>query len=462
MIRAIKQHLSQSILLSLVVSLAFISTSQAKASLFGIEHQRQNSIAPMLKHVMPAVVNIATMGQLPAIPLSALPLPSNKKLPPNAMLQGPKFQDLGSGVILDSKKGYIVTNAHVLNHAKIIMVTLSDGRRFKAKPIGSDKQSDIAVIQIHANKLQQITLGDSDKLQVGDFVAAIGNPFGLSQTVTSGMVSALNRSNLNVESYEDFIQTDAPINPGNSGGALIDSNGDLIGINTAILSQSGGNIGIGFAIPSNMMNVIAKQLIKYGKIHRGILGVMVQQLTPALADAMGLGNTQGALVTQVSPDSPAAKAGIKAKDVIQQANGTTIRSPASLRNITGFSPVDSEIKLSILRSGKTIHVTAKIASLETMSATLAKLNLSFLSGVRLRDIDEMTSDGSLINGVLVIKSDFTSDAFINGLRPGDIILEANNKAVTNIRELRHAEKLNKHQLLLKIRRMQGDFYLVVT
>jgi len=252
------------------------------------------------------------------------------------MPQYQEMQSLGSGVIVDSAKGYVLTNAHVVKGAEEVRVTLMDDREFKAKVVGVDDDTDIAVLKINADRLTAINLGDSDRLQVGDFVVAIGNPFGLHQTVTSGIISALGRSGIgNPDQFEDFIQTDASINPGNSGGALVDMAGRLVGVNTAILSQSGGNIGIGFAIPVNITKQVMDQIIKYGKINRGRLGVIVQNLTPDLAKALKLNLTQGVVVTKVQPGTPAAKAGLKAGDVIVGINGRKVESYRDLRNTIG-------------------------------------------------------------------------------------------------------------------------------
>ena len=325
------------------------------------------TLAPMIKRVSPAVVNIATRGTI------------RERSPQNPLLEDPffrrffdipdmgprerQFQSAGSGVIFDAKNGYIVTNAHVVDNATEITVTLQDGRDLTATVVGSDVPSDVAVLKVPTESLIQVALGDSTRLEVGDFVVAIGNPFGLQHTVTSGIVSGLGRSGINPDGYEDFIQTDASINPGNSGGALVNLRGELVGINSAILSRSGGNIGIGFAIPVNMARSIMDQLLKYGSVKRGLLGVNIYSLTPDMAKSLNIANTQGVLVSQVTEGSAADKAGIKAGDVITSINGQTIKSNSELRNAIGLSRVGDKLDVALIRDRKPLHVTAVINEL---------------------------------------------------------------------------------------------------
>src|ERR1700736_1038024 len=349
------------VLLALVVALAAAPLPAAMPPAVG--ETPLPTLAPMIKKVSPAVVNIATRGTIrergPQNPL--LDHPFFRRffdVPPDTGPRERPFQSAGSGVIVDAKSGYIVTNAHVVENANEITVTLQDGRDLKADVVGSDTPSDVAVLKVKPDGLSQIALGDSAKSEVGDFVVAIGNPFGLQHTVTSGIISGLSRSGINPDGYEDFIQTDASINPGNSGGALVNLRGELIGINTAILSRSGGNIGIGFAIPVNMARSVMEQLIKYGSVKRGQLGVSMYTVTADIAHSLGLANAMGALVSQVVEGSPADKAGIRTGDVITSVNGQTVKSNSELRNTIGLLRVGDKIDIGLVRDGKPLRVTA--------------------------------------------------------------------------------------------------------
>jgi Do/DeqQ family serine protease len=286
-------------------------------------------------------------------------------VPPDQGSRERPFQSAGSGVIVDAKAGYIVTNAHVVENASEITVTLLDGRDLAGEVVGSDERTDVAVVKVKGDSLTQIALGNSDRLEVGDYVVAIGNPFGLQHTVTQGIVSGLGRSGINPDGYENFIQTDASINPGNSGGALVNLRGELVGINSAILSRSGGNIGIGFAIPVNMARSVMDQLIKYGSVKRGLLGVNIAPVTPDIAQALGLPAAGGALVTQVVKGSAADKAGIRAGDVITTVNGQPVKSNTELRNAIGLLRVGDKVEIGLLRDGQARKVTAMIADAES-------------------------------------------------------------------------------------------------
>lgn len=419
-------------------------------------------ISSMLSVVMPAVVNVTVMGEVRG---NYSPrIRNNNPAQPPANGGSPyfrQFTEIGSGVIVEASKGYIVTNAHVVADAKIITITLNDGRRFKARLVGSDRLSDIALLQIKADKLSAVSIGDSDALKVGDFVAAIGNPFGLQQTVTSGIVSALHRSDLGIEGYENFIQTDASINPGNSGGALVNLKGELVGINTALIGPVSANVGIGLSIPSNMVKEVVAQLIKSGKVERGMLGVMVQDLTPALADAFDIQGKKGALIADVTSGSPAEKAGIKPQDVIEKINDTVIISGPQLRNMVGLMPVGTKISLVVRRKDKILNLAATIVSPKELKMATEPVLASFLDGVRLTTYDELVPDFGAIKGVGVIDVDELSDAWISGLRPGDVILEANGRAVASVDQLMQVTQTNNKRLLLKIGRNSGIIFLVI-
>lgn len=431
------------------VSLIFYSTIYA-GSIPEVNGQPVQTLSGMLTKVMPAVVNVTTMGEISQ--------PQRQENAPPATKQ---FQEMGSGVIVNASKGYIITNAHVIKNAKIITVMLSDGRRFKAKLIGVDNLSDLAVIQINAKELIEMPIGNSDLLQVGDFVAAIGNPFGLHQTVTSGVVSALHRSDLGIEGYESFIQTDASINPGNSGGALVNLKGELVGINTALIGPVSGNVGIGLSIPSNMASQVAAQLIKYGKVNRGVLGVMVQNLTPELADALGLAGKKGALVTNVVKGSPADKAGLKAQDVIERINDVKIESGTQVKNVVGLLPIRTEVSLYIHRKNQPMTLKAQIMDPESMRKATEPALVSVFDGVRLTNYDELVPQFGKVKGVGVLNVDEVSDAWISGLRPGDVILEANSTPVGNLDQLMESVKDKPKSLLLKVGRGVGIIFIVM-
>src|SRR5438105_1190939 len=309
------------------------------------------TLAPMLARVTPGVINIAVRGKVRAEnPLLQDPFFRRFfNLPQRSQPEERETQATGSGVIVDAQNGYILTNGHVVDNATKIEVTTKDNKRFTAKLVGRDTEADVAVLQIPAQNLTAVPLGDSDRLQVGDFVLAVGNPFGLGQTVTSGIVSALGRSGLNIEGYEDFIQTDASINPGNSGGALMTLDGRLAGLSTAIVAPSGGNVGIGFAVPSNMIKAVVGQLAEHGRVDRGQLGVNIQDLTSDLRNALGLSQETGAVVVAVGPGSPAEKAGLKSSDVIVAVNNQAVRDSSDLRNVIGLTPVGTTVQLRVLR-----------------------------------------------------------------------------------------------------------------
>src|SRR5437763_5122049 len=329
------------------------------------------SLAPMLAKVTPGVVNIAVKGKVrEENPLLQDPFFRRFfNLPQRQQPEERETQSTGSGVIVDAANGYVLTNGHVVENATRIEVTTKENRRFTAKLVGRDAETDVAVLQIPTENLTAVPVGDSDRLQVGDFVLAVGNPFGLGQTVTSGIVSALGRSGLGIEGYEDFIQTDASINPGNSGGPLVNLQGQVVGINTAILAPGGGNIGIGFAVPINMVRRVMEQLTRYGEVKRGRIGVAIQDLTPDLARAMSTQHTTGAVIARVETGSPAERAGLKSGDLVVAANGVPIRSGTQLRNVIGLSRIGEQVDLTVDRKGAEQRVAVSIAQASTASNT---------------------------------------------------------------------------------------------
>jgi len=321
-----------------------------------------NSVAPILQQATPAVVNIAVRGHVrERNPLFQDPFFRRFFDMPEVVER--EVQSAGSGVIVDARQGYVLTNNHVVDDADTIEVTTKDNRRFRARLVGRDPATDIAVLRIPGSSaLTEMPLGDSSRLQVGDFVLAIGNPFGLGQTVTSGIVSALGRSGIGHDGgYQDFIQTDASINPGNSGGALVDLNGRLIGINSAILSSTGSSVGIGFAVPINMARAVMDQIIRNGSVQRGRIGVSIRDLTPELSDSLHLDRTDGAVVVSVDQRSPAARAGIRANDLVVAVDGAPVRNSTELRNKIGLSPVGSRVELTIERDGRTETLAVEVA-----------------------------------------------------------------------------------------------------
>lgn len=422
-----------------------------------VDGQPMPSLAPMLKKATPAVVNISTKTKIEIAehPLMRDPFFRHFFEIPNTPRQR-ETSSLGSGVIVDADDGYIVTNNHVIDKADEILVTLHDGRQLNAKLVGSDPESDLAVIKVPAKNLQELPVADSSELQVGDFVVAIGNPFGLGQTVTSGIVSALGRSGLGIEGYEDFIQTDASINPGNSGGALVNLRGELIGINTAILAPSGGNVGIGFAIPSRMVSDIKNTLIAHGEVKRGLLGVNIQDLTPDLAQAFGIEQTQGAVVTGIQQGSPAEKAGLEPGDIVTAINGRKIRNSMDVRNSVGMLQIGDEAKVEIMRKGEIETFKTEIAAPKIVKEDGRKIHPK-LAGTML----ENTSSNEPVTGVRIEKIHTASYAFQAGLRPGDVLVMVNRRPVRDLSSLREAAKAGGDQLLLNIQRGDGAFFLML-
>ncbi len=411
------------------------------------------SLAPMLERTMPAVVNISTT--------------TNVKMRENPLLRDPFFRhffelpnqprlrkrknSLGSGVIIDKDAGLVLTNNHVIHKADEIVVTLNDGRQLQAKLVGTDPAADIAVIQIPADNLTELPIADSDQLRVGDFVVAIGNPFGLGQTVTSGIISALGRSGLG---YEDFIQTDASINPGNSGGALVNLRGELVGINTAILAPSGGNVGIGFAIPTNMAMTIKEALVKHGEVRRGLLGVTTQDLTPELMRAFDLKSRHGAVISRVQANSPAARAGLEPGDIILKVNGRKVKNSYAIRNIVGLLRIGDEITLEVLRGGERKTITAVLGKPQRDTIAGGKVH------PRLKGTILSTTQRDQVRGILLEKISTASYAWRVGLRPGDIIVSANRYRTEDLNQLRQVAD-PRRPLLITIQRGDEAFFLVM-
>ena len=408
------------------------------------------SLAPMVKRVSPAVVNVATRGTIKEKPGQRNPLLDDPffrrffDVPPDSRPRERQFQSAGSGVIVDAKNGYIITNHHVVENASEITVTLLDNRSFSAKVVGSDEGADIAVLQAKQPNLVAMALGDSSKLEVGDYVVAIGNPFGLQHTVTAGIVSALGRTGINPDGYEDFIQTDASINPGNSGGALVNLRGELVGINSAILSGSGGNIGIGFAIPVNMAKGVMDQLIKYGQVKRGVLGVNIYDVTPDVAKEFGLSEASGALVAGVAQGSAAEHAGIKTGDIIVSINGTPIKSASELRNTIGMQRVGDQVEIGLLRDGKPLKVAALVAEHSESEAVAAADVHRGLEGADLADAPEAA-------GVLVRAVQDGSPAAQAGLRANDLIVAVGRTPVATLKAFRDVAK-GASFLMLNVKR----------
>ncbi|PWG65526.1 DegQ family serine endoprotease [Sediminicurvatus halobius] len=419
------------------------------------------SLAPLVDTVSPAVVNIATRSEIPRSGNPLLDDPFFRRFfdLPQPPRERPA-QSLGSGVIVDAGAGYVLTNHHVVAEADEIRVGLQDGRELEATLIGSDPETDLAVLQVPAEGLTALPLGDSDRLRVGDYVMAIGNPFGLDHTVTTGVVSGLDRvlPGNGGARLQSFIQTDASINPGNSGGALVSLRGELVGINTAILSRGGGNIGIGFAIPSNMAQRVMAQIIEYGEVRRGVLGVRVQDLTPEIAQAFGLEQGGGALVAQVAPGSAAARAGLESGDVITAVNGQAINNANDLANAIGLLRVGTEVEITFLRDGRERRVTAVVEDPASGSVSAERLHPA-LAGARFSELDERSPLFGEVRGVLVTGVEPGSRA-ARYLREGDVILSVNREPVPNLAAFRRAVR-GAERLLLNIRRGESAFFVLL-
>ncbi|MBI4696733.1 MAG: DegQ family serine endoprotease [Gammaproteobacteria bacterium] len=432
--------------------------AEPPAALIGNE---MPSLAPMLEKVTPAVVNIAAEGhvKLQANPLFNDPFFRRFFNVPD-MPRERKTASLGSGFIVDAARGLVLTNNHVIADADQISVKLTDGRKLQAELVGTDPDTDVAVVRIKAGNLTALPMGDSDRLRVGDYVVAIGNPFGLGQTVTSGIVSALARSGLGITGYEDLIQTDASINPGNSGGALVNLRGEVVGINTAIFSKSGGNIGIGFAIPIDMAHRIMEQLVEFGEVRRGFVGAQMQDLDPDLAAAFGLPDRHGAVLVNILPDSPAAKAGLKPGDVVTAVNGKPVRDAASLRNTVGLMRIGEPLQMEYLRDGKKLVATAEVGKpAETKRSP--GLSNKRLSGATVGDISEESPAYGNIEGVMVFAVEPGSSAWKAGLREGDIITSLNRQPISELNSFLALANQIKGPLLLGVQRGEQSAFIAI-
>jgi len=443
--------------LALTLSLALLLVSAPAGASIPAFATRDGmpSLAPLLEPVTPAVVNISVVSRSPE---ENNPLARDPFFRRFFGLRSPEPQlSAGSGVIVSAKNGHVVTNHHVIKDATQVFVILKDNRRFLAKVIGSDASTDVALLSIPPEGLTEAKLGDSDAMQVGDFVLAIGNPFGIGQTVTSGIVSALGRSGLLPEGYEDFIQTDASINPGNSGGALINMKGELVGINTAIIGPAGGNVGIGFAVPVNIVRYVMTQLMRFGEVKRGWLGMSMQDLTPDLAKSLGVQSRSGAVIAQVAIDSPAAAAGLREGDVVVEVAGRAVRGSADLRNRLGLAAVGETLEFRVFRGSEERRVRVKIAEVPS-AGTAGGENIPALAGASVANA-ERTAGGAKVPVVLVTKVEPGSASFRFGLRNGDVIIGANNRRVGTIAEL-VASLRGSGRMSLNL--LRGDFQLTIT
>ncbi|WAI18644.1 MAG: serine endoprotease DegP [Buchnera aphidicola (Acyrthosiphon caraganae)] len=433
------------------------------------------SLAPMLEKVMPSVISIniegSTVVRTSRLPHQFQPFFGDNspfcqenspfrnspfcRINPNSDNTSQKFRALGSGVIINADKGYAVTNNHVIEHANKIQVQLSDGRRYDAQIIGKDPRSDIALIQLKdANNLSAIKIANSDDLRVGDYTVAIGNPYGLGETVTSGIISALGRSGLNIEHYENFIQTDAAINRGNSGGALVNLNGELIGINTAILAPDGGNIGIGFAIPGNMVKNLTAQMVQFGQVRRGELGIIGMELNSDLAQIMKINAQKGTFVSRVLPNSSAFEAGIKAGDIIISLNKKTISSFSSLRAEIGSLPVKTKMELGIFREGRIKNVIVELKH-------SAKHNLNPENNyIGIEGIDLSNYVSNEQKGIKVENVKLNTPGSKIGFKKDDIIIGVNQKLTTNLEELKKILDTKPKILVFSVKRANDNIYLV--
>lgn len=453
---SIKSNLFKFSAVSAIVLSSLTMAPNANAAFpFSSLKEEVPSLAPMLEQVTPAVVNISVKGSK-EVKAGVDPFQyffGNRRGRGNApQTQERPFQSLGSGVIIDKDKGYVVTNYHVINDADEITVTLKDGRKFEAKKLGGDQQSDIAVLKIDPDDLTEITLADSNKTRVGDFAVAIGNPFDLGQTVTSGIISAKGRSGLMRGGLEDFLQTDAAINSGNSGGALINLKGELIGINTAIIAPGGGNVGIGFAIPSVMMSDLVDQIVEFGQVKRGVLGITGANLDSDTAAALGVELAQGAFVQQVLADSSAAKAGLESGDVITHVDGVQIQSFGELKSKVASKGAGKEIVLKVNRDGKTLEIDVVLGSADQPTMAADDIHPS---------LEGATFTTSKSKGIEVTEVEERSPSAMLGLEQGDIIVAVNRQRVGTVAELRDKLSEAKGVMALHVLRGNSSLYILI-
>ena len=441
-----------------VIAALAISPNVSAAFPFSTAKQEVPSLAPMLEKVTPAVVTVAVEGSK-EIKTNIDPFQyffGNRNGTPRT--QERPFKGMGSGVIIDKDKGYIVTNYHVINDADKILIKLKDGREFEAKKLGGDEESDIAVLKIEPDDLEEISIANSDNARVGDFVVAIGNPFGLGQTVTSGIISAKGRSGLmgQNQGLEDFIQTDAAINSGNSGGALVNLKGELVGINTAIIAPSGGNVGIGFAIPSEMMNNLMTQIIEFGEVKRGVLGISGSNFDAAMAKSFGVDVAQGAFVAEVVPKSSADKGGLEIGDIITHVNGNRIKSFDELKSKVASKGAGKEVELTALRDGEEITLSVTLGSADKPAITAENIHSS-LKGAKLANGKTKRGD----EGIEVTELDERSPAAMLGLKKGDVIIAVNRTRLTSVIALREMLSEAKGVLALNVVRGNSSLYILI-
>ena len=443
-------------LAALILAAAIPLHAQAGA---GPDSRGLPTLAPLVNQVTPAVVNISVVTRAP--------------MEDNPLFRDPFFrrffnlpdrpqrreQAAGSGVIVDAATGHVLTNHHVVKDAEQVIVTLKDRRQFQAKLVGSDPGTDVAVLQIEPRQLTALRLGDSDQLNVGDYVIAIGNPFGIGQTVTSGIVSALGRSGLSPEGYEDFIQTDASINPGNSGGALVNLRGELVGINTAIIGPAGGNVGIGFAVPAHIARAVMAQIVKYGEVRRGRLGIEMVDLNAEVAKRLGVSTLDGVAIAAVQPGSPAEKAGLRERDIVVAFNGRPIHAAAELRTRLALTPIGEDVELRIVRGGETRTLRVKIAAVQQMSSSEGQA-VPQLPGMRVVEIERGSPLYQRIRGVIVAAVEQGSRAWEAGFRPGDIIYAVNRRRIRTLAELYSTLRGAERNYTVSL--VRGDFNLTIT